>query len=162
MSYRMLSPSILKKCSVGLLAMLLASTSHASVQNFWQDMQSETPLNLATEKPQPAYYRIISLNDASLNALRQDLTRKKTTELLLPLPEGDFSLFTVSDAHTMPLELAKRYPSILSLKGFDKEGRRLRLDISQQGLQAMVFDTTGNWLIQSVGNKFNHNQAYQR
>ncbi|WP_342146537.1 reprolysin-like metallopeptidase [Rickettsiella endosymbiont of Aleochara curtula] len=161
MPYRMLSPSILKKCSVGLLAMLLASTSHASVQNFWQDMQSETPLNLATEKPQPAYYRIISLNDASLNALRQDLTRKKTTELLLPLPEGDFSLFTVSDAHTMPLELAKRYPSILSLKGFDKEGRRLRLDISQQGLQAMVFDTTGNWLIQSVGNKFNHNQAYQ-
>lgn len=61
----------------------------------------------------------------------------------------------------MPPELAKRYPNILSLKGFDKEGRRVRIDISQQGLQAMVFDTTGNWLIQSVGNKFNSNQTYQ-
>ncbi|WP_342219368.1 reprolysin-like metallopeptidase [Rickettsiella endosymbiont of Miltochrista miniata] len=161
MSYRMLSPSILKKCSVGLLAMLLTATSHASVQNFWQDMNSEIPLNLTTEKPQPDYYRIISLNDASLNTLRHDLSRKNTAEILLPLPEGDFSLFTVSDAHTMPPELAKRYPSILSLKGLDKEGRRLRLDISQQGLQAMVFDTSGNWLIRSVGNKFNNNQAYQ-
>lgn len=141
--------------------MLLTGTSHASVRNFWQDMNGETPLNLATETQQPAYYRIISLDDDSLNALRHDLTRKNTAELMLPLPEGDSTVFTVSDAHTMPPELAKRYPSILSLKGFDKEGRRLRLDISQQGLQAMVFDTTGNWLIQSVGNKFNHSQAYQ-
>jgi hypothetical protein len=161
MPYLKLLPSILEKFSLGLLAMLLATTSHAAVRNFWQDMDSATPLNLATEKLQPDYYRIISLNDASLNALRHDLSRKNTTELSLPLPEGDFSLFTLSNARTIPPELAKRYPNILSLKGFDKAGRRVRLDISQQGLQAMVFDTTGNWLIQSVGNKFSSNQAYQ-
>lgn len=161
MPYLKLLPSILEKFSLCVLAMLLATTSHAAVRNFWQDMDSATPLNLATEKLQPDYYRITSLNDASLNALRHDLSRKNTTEILLPLPEGDFSLFTLSNAHTIPPELAKRYPNILSLKGFDKAGRRVRLDISQQGLQAMVFDTTGNWLIQSVGNKFSSSQAYQ-
>lgn len=144
MSYPKFLPSLLEKFSLCLLVLLFSTTSHAAVRNFWQDMHSETPLNLASEKLQPAYYRIISLNDASLNALRHDLARKNTTELLLPLPEGDFSLFTVSNANTMPPELAKRWPNILSLKGFDKQGRRLRLDISQQGLQAMVFDTTSN------------------
>ncbi|GAA0721699.1 zinc-dependent metalloprotease [Dokdonella soli] len=67
--------------------------------------------------------------------------------LALPRPEGGFAEFEVTDSHAMPKELADRYPEIVSLAGTDGEGRKVRIDSSPLGFQAMVFDHEGIWMV---------------
>ncbi len=87
----------------------------------------------------------------NVNVLQQQLANgEKGLSVKLPLPEGGFTEFHVIDSGTMPLRLAQRYPRIHSLKGRDVQGRRLRLDIYENSLQAMVFDSRGNWVVQPI------------
>jgi uncharacterized repeat protein (TIGR01451 family) len=69
-------------------------------------------------------------------------------ELALPLSDGTLSTFTLVDSQTMAPELAARYPGLVSLRGHDAQGRRVRLDSSPAGLQAMIFADDGVSVIQ--------------
>jgi hypothetical protein len=113
--------------------------------SYWQDAAGRTP---AAHAPQPAQYRALSLNTAKMaDYLSQAHSSGVAAEVSLPLPEGGFSEFMVIDSGTLPPELQAKYPDILSFKGSDGKGRRLRLDVSPIGFQAMVFDTDGMWLV---------------
>ena len=65
----------------------------------------------------------------------------------MPQPEGGFADFMVVDSGTLPPELQRKYPDILSFKGSDAKGRPVRLDVSPMGFQAMVFDPAGMWVV---------------
>jgi len=129
-----------------MLALLASSAAMAGVTDaYWQDDAGRAPSAAA---PQPAHFRALTLDTASMAAyLRQRHSQGVATEVTLPLPEGGFSEFMVVDSGTLPPELQAKYPDILSFRGTDAKGRRLRLDVSPIGFQAMVFDTAGLWLV---------------
>lgn len=68
---------------------------------------------------------------------------KRSGPVALPLARGGFAQFTLEDAGTLDPELAARYPQIRSLRGRDAFGRRVRLDISPGGVNAMIFADDG-------------------
>jgi hypothetical protein len=113
--------------------------------HYWHEDPNRSP---SPDAPQPAHYRALSLETAQIAAyLKQAHAGGVATDVSLPLPEGGFAEFMVVDSGTMPPELQKKYPDILSFKGSDATGRRIRLDVSPLGFQAMVFDKDGSWLV---------------
>ena len=56
----------------------------------------------------------------------------------LPIGDGTYRLFDVSDSRTLPAELAARFPRLRSFRGTDAEGRTLRLDLSRSALRMSV------------------------
>ncbi len=121
------------------------SSLAASTDNLWHDVAGRS---LVANAPKPDQFRSLSLDSRQMVAyLAQSHARGIATEVSLPLPEGGFSDFNVVDSGTLPPELQAKYPEILSFKGADAEGRRLRLDVSPLGFQAMVFDKDGIWMV---------------
>lgn len=129
-----------------LLALLGSTAAVAGVTDrYWVEEAGRTP---AANAPQPAHFRALSLDTAAMAAyLKQARAAGIAAEVSLPLPEGGFSDFMVIDSGTLPHELQAKHPDILSFKGRDDKGRRLRLDVSPIGFQAMVFDDEGLWLV---------------
>jgi Metallo-peptidase family M12B Reprolysin-like len=126
-------------------ALLGLAAGSATAAGLWRDAQA--PLALRAQGPQPARYRSLQLDTVSTRAALLDAVSQRTP-FALPLPEGGFARFVLEDSDTLPAELAQRY-QLLSLRGRDTEGRRLRLDLSPDlGLQALVFDTVGSWVVQ--------------
>ncbi len=130
-----------------LLAGLLGTSAAwaGATDMYWHE---DAGRSLSPDAPQPSSYRALSLETAQItNYLRQAHASGIATAVSMPLPEGGFAEFMVVDSGTMPVELQKKYPDILSFKGIDADGRRLRLDVSPLGFQAMVFDKTGSWMV---------------
>jgi hypothetical protein len=111
----------------------------------WHDV---TPARLASDAPDVAHYRSLTLDVASvassLAAARHSAT---AVSLSIPHPDGAFSDFLLTDSHVMPDALQDKFPRIASLVGRDAEGRRARVDISPLGLQVMVFEPGGVWIV---------------
>lgn len=84
---------------------------------------------------------------SALKNPQQSAQSSTTLQLKLPLPEGGDAIFTLTDSNVMPPELAQRYPQIRSWKGADPHGRQIRLDLSDRGVRAIVFDQQGTWRI---------------
>ncbi|WCM24781.1 M12 family metallo-peptidase [Paraburkholderia bryophila] len=148
-------------CACLLSGIFEISAAYATdTRAFWQDStaQKNDPSTSRIEPGNPAQHRILTLDFSNLKSeiaaisINSDeiSSRSKNPDvrLSLPLPEGGFSEFVLSDSGTLPPALAQRYPDIRSLKGRDGEGRTVRLDISPQGLKAMVYDKAGAWLVQ--------------
>lgn len=124
----------------------------ADTAAFWHDK----PSTRASMAKGPSTYRAMTLDLANLqtelDAAASAIRRGQSNNFALPLPEGGMTYFTLSESDVLPAELARRYPQIRSYKGVDAQGRRLRLDFTPEGLQAMVYgDKDGVWLVQRSG-----------
>lgn len=134
----------------------------------WREMPA-SPLSAqqigAATGIQPRKYRTLSLD---LDQVRRQLDQgqalfgpnagTKQSHLAIPLPEGGYSDFVIEDSGAMPVELAKKYPRLRSLKGMDAEGRHIRIDLAERGLVARVWDKQGAWHVQPVsGTAASHN-----
>ena len=148
------SPSIEKfpKKWFSLLGTILVSSAMAAPQN---PVGSAPAASLSTDGAQektPSYRTVRPVRTVSLDFSRlqnaADADRKAAVLFTLPLPEGGETEFTLTDSEIFPPELAQRYPHIRSLKGHDRQGREVRLDMSEEGARAIVFDRDGNWLVQ--------------
>ncbi|WP_395681781.1 reprolysin-like metallopeptidase [Dokdonella sp.] len=112
---------------------------------YWHEDASR---NLSADAPHPAEFRALSLETSEVAGyLRDAHQRGIAVEIALPQPEGGFADFMVVDSGTLPPELQRKYPDILSFKGSDAKGRPVRLDVSPMGFQAMVFDPAGMWVV---------------
>lgn len=146
-----------------LLNSLWASSAIAiDTRTLWQDQPTQSPTSTpkSARPQQPTHFRTLTLDFADLKnelaavpASNSEIAGfsarpANPVTLALPLPEGNFAEFKLSDSGTLPPALAQRYPEIRSLKGSDGKGRQLRLDISSQGMKAMVYDQDGVWLVQ--------------
>lgn len=117
----------------------------ASAQ-FWQNAQARA---LPADAPQVAAYRALQLDVAGLRAyVASARIGGAAFELALPQPDGSFAEFLVADSGTIPPALQAKYPQIVSLAGSDASGRKVRVDVSSSGVQAMVFDKDDTWLVQ--------------
>lgn len=141
-------------------SLLLSTASAADTKTFWHELpvQQGVTTTAKTTGPMPARFRALTLDFSNLKAELTAVaanaggatarTSSSEVRLSLPIPEGGFTEFTLSDSGTIPPALAQRYPEIRSYKGSDGKGRNLRLDISPQGVQAMVYEQDGAWLVQ--------------
>lgn len=139
------------------LAAVLSGPVHANTQNLWQDIPASqaTSAKSAAASALPSHYRTLTLDFTALRATlaapaaASGRKASANVQLTLPLPEGGFTQFKLTDSGTLPAALAQRFPQIRSLKGVDDAGRQLRLDVDDNGMQAMVFDQAGGtWLVQ--------------
>jgi hypothetical protein len=144
----------MKTPRVLLLALALtgALAVEASAQsNFWtpntQD-RAAIPTDKAVARPSyPAEFKLFNLN---IEPLRQQLfaivdnrARPQSTVIVLPNADGQFEQFEVFEASNFEPELQAQFPEIraYSGKGITDKNSTLKLSISPQGIQTMVFRT---------------------
>ena len=143
MANSFLKPLKRAACLLGVLGLSVAWAG--PTQQYWHEDAGRA---LWPDAPQPAEYRAMSLDTSDVAAyLKAGRDSGAEVAIELPLPEGGFTEFKVIDSGTLPVELQAKYPDILSFKGSDAQGRRLRLDVSPIGFQAMVFDPEGIWVV---------------
>ncbi|WP_211475052.1 reprolysin-like metallopeptidase [Collimonas humicola] len=146
----------------------MSSAAAADTRTLWHDITAPAPAAAAkTGLPkQTTAFRTLTLDFNDLKNALADVPFSNVenggfssksagsiapVKLALPLPEGTaFTEFQLFDSGTLPPTLAQRYPEIRSLRGSDSKGRQLRLDISPQGMKAMVYDEKGAWLVQPI------------
>lgn len=131
-------------CLAAFAATNSAFAADAS-RSLWQDTLART---LSAGAPPVSAYRSLSLDlDGARALLAQARHGAGIVTLALPRPNGSFGEFKLTDSRTMPDALQDKYPDIVSLTGSDAQGGVARVDISPQGLQAMVFDADGIWVV---------------
>ncbi|MEO7064927.1 MAG: reprolysin-like metallopeptidase, partial [Dokdonella sp.] len=134
------------KRAVVLVALTGAATAWAGPSEmYWHD---EAARALAADAPHPSEFRALTLDTAGVAAYLKDAHQRGiATTISLPQPDGGFADFMVIDSGTMPAQMQRKYPDIISLKGSDAQGRPVRVDMSPMGFQAMVFDPAGIWVV---------------
>src|SRR5215471_1152651 len=137
-----------------LLTIFIVSTmslTASAQQNFWS-VSNESRNNIATDKAVarlafPKEFKLFNLN---IEPLRQQLfsivgsgARQRSTVIVLPNADGEYEQFEVFEASNFEPDLQARFPEIraYSGKGITDKYATLKLSVSPQGIQTMVFRT---------------------
>jgi PKD repeat protein len=123
------------------LALVSAAMPALAHESLWQNSGA------APAGEQSAQLRSVRLDTAALQQFL-DTAARSGEALSLPRPDGGFDAFVLADSGVLPAELARKYPEIRSFVGTSADGRMARIDVSPQGLQAMVFDRGEAWVVQ--------------
>lgn len=137
-----------KKLLISLVLTLFFFNVNSQNTQFWtkhnNNLAKITLDKSATRDNFPKTFQLFNLN---INPLRQELfsiinnARNSTTIISLPNADGQIELFEVNDASNFDAELQAKYPEIraYSGKGITDRFATLRLSISPQGIQTIVF-----------------------
>ncbi|MCY7291195.1 MAG: peptidase, partial [Ferruginibacter sp.] len=130
---------------------LISTWSFSQTDNFWsgnQESLSSIPTDKAVARQSfPKAFKIFNLNTTSL---RQQLfsvvgknSKNHSTVISLPNANGELEQFEVVEASNFEPDLQARFPEIraYSGKGITDKFATLKLSISPQGIQTMVFRT---------------------
>jgi len=137
-----------------LLTIFIVSTmslTASAQQNSWS-VNNESRNNIATDKAVarlsfPKEFKLFNLN---IEPLRQQLfsivgsdALQRSTVIFLPNADGGYEQFEVFEASNFEPDLQARFPEIraYSGKGITDKYATLKLSISPQGIQTMVFRT---------------------
>lgn len=132
---------------VGLMAGVVTTTAVALPGKFESIVEAPSSVDSVQERSKFVYRRV-RLDLSSLRRSNEDVHDVTSRSVTLPLPEGGETKFTLEDSGVLPSELAEKYPEIRSMKGRDAYGRQIRLDITPNGMRAIVFDSSGAWGVQ--------------
>ncbi len=135
-----------------LLAIIIVSSVSlpASAQNYWSSRTDNGSLikhKAVARQTFPKTFGLFELNDAPL---RQQLfsivgngASRRSTVISLPNVNGNLEQFEVYEASNFEPELQAKYPEIraFSGRGITDKYATLKLSISPQGIQTMVFRT---------------------
>jgi len=143
-----------------ILATLLLLGSGAGIagQSFWQAVAPEsklssdqaTSIQFSEEKTSIRYF------DADEQALRDFLalvpheqTGDDSYTILLPMPDGTQTSYSIVESPIMEAALAKKYPEIKSylVDGIDDPGAFGRVDMSPKGFRGMIYTSQGRIFI---------------
>ena len=127
------------------------SLTASAQQNSWS-VNNESRNNIATDKAVarlsfPKEFKLFNLN---IEPLRQQLfsivgsdALQRSTVIFLPNADGEYEQFEVFEASNFEPDLQARFPEIraYSGKGITDKYATLKLSISPQGIQTMVFRT---------------------
>ena len=134
-----------------IIATLLLISPGASIagQDFWQAINPASRL-LSSETSSIAYF------DSDEQALRDFLALVPHEQngddsytILLPMPDGTQSSYTIVESPIMEAPLAEKYPEIKSclINGIDDASASGRVDMSQKGFRGMIYTSQGRVLI---------------
>ena len=142
----------MKTTRILLLALFLACvlSFEASAQsNFWS-VNNESRAAIRTDKAvaRPSYPKEFKLYNLNIEPLRQQLfsvvgNTSRSTVIVLPNANGQYEQFEVFEASNFEPDLQAQFPLIraYSGKGITDKYATLKLSISPQGIQTMVFRT---------------------
>ncbi|MBI5857497.1 MAG: peptidase [Sphingobacteriales bacterium] len=135
-----------------LLVILMSNSLLVSAQQDYWSFRADKS-GIVTDKAVarisfPKEFRLVTLN---IEPLRQELFTvtdnriKHTTVITLPGADGNFEQFEVNEASNFEPALQARFPEIraFSGRGITDKSATLKLSISPQGIQTMVFRTNG-------------------
>lgn len=133
-----------------LLSIVLSASNilHAQVSTLWRPLNETEWSARGGRAIQPVSYTAYALDEEPLRAMLQAL--QSEGEMSIPLPEGGFRAFRIWPNGLMAPELAESYPEIRTFSGqaTDDPAVTLRMDITPQGLRAMVMDPRqGDWFV---------------
>ena len=139
-----------KILSVALVLLSFSTLSFSQGDRFWSSNNSDRN-NIPTDKAvgrltYPKEFRLFNLN---LEPLRQELlsvvdrSSKHSTVITLPNANGVLEQFEVYEASNFEHDLQAKFPEIraYSGKGITDQYATVKLSISPQGIQTMVFRT---------------------
>ncbi len=139
----------MRKLLLLLLSFTLMYGVTAQEKNYWSSNNDAS--GIATDKAVarlsfPAVFKLFNLN---VDPLRQELFKvvdnasKHSTVISLPNADGQIEEFEVTEASNFDQALQVQFPAIraFSGKGITDKSATLKLSISPQGIQTMVFRT---------------------
>lgn len=132
-------------------SVLVFLNAHSQNNIFWTEYNQNKD-KIITDKSvaRDNFPKQFKLYDLNINSLRQELFTlvenqkgKHTTIISLPNADGQIEQFEVNDASNFDAELQAKFPEIraYSGKGITDKYAILKLSISPQGIQTMVFRT---------------------
>lgn len=132
-----------------------ASVGVQTADDLWQDVD-EAMLRVAGERQiVPTAYRVVALDWTRLNDLLAN-TPESAAEtasieviLSLPLPDGTYGRFQISQTAVMHPDLAAKFPEIQTYAGIglDDSTAYVRLDTTPKGFHAMILSVNGRVFI---------------
>ncbi len=150
----------MNRCYRRLIVILLLLSSGASFagQGFWQIVTPETKLlsDQATSIQFSDEKTSIGFFDADEQALRgflalvpHEQTGNDSYTILLPMPDGTQTSYSIVESPIMQAALAAKYPEIKSylVDGIDDPGAIGRVDMSPKGFRGMIYTSQGRIFI---------------
>jgi hypothetical protein len=143
--------TIMKKNLLLALALALATPGFSQTDRFWSE-NNQTRGTIETDKAvarlsYPKEFKLFNLNIESLRsevlAIVDNKSSKKNTIISLPNADGAIEQFEIVEASNFEPDLQAQFPQIraYSGKGITDRYATLKLSISPQGIQTMVFRT---------------------
>ncbi|MEI2739646.1 MAG: reprolysin-like metallopeptidase [Chitinophagaceae bacterium] len=136
-----------------LLAILVVSISFtASAQeNYWSSRSDVSGITTDKAVARQSFPKVFNLFQLNIEPLRQQLftvtdnQARRSTVISLPNANGSLEQFEVYEASNFEPALQARFPEIraFSGKGITDRSAMLKLSISPQGIQTMVFRANG-------------------
>ena len=132
-----------------------APTGAQSADGLWQDV-NEATLRISGERViEPTAYRPVSLDWDTLNGLLANApdasaeAESSNVILSLPLPDGSYGRFQISQTAVMHPDLAAKFPEIQTYAGIglDDPTAYARLDTTPKGFHAMILSVNGRVFI---------------
>jgi hypothetical protein len=135
-----------------LIALIAVSTLEITAQRRMWSENIQNLSNIATDKSVaresfPKQFRLFNLNidplRGQLLSIVDDTSRQASTVISLPNADGNMELFEVFEASNFDPDLQMQFPEIraFSGRGISDKYATLKLSISPQGIQTMVFRT---------------------
>jgi subtilisin-like proprotein convertase family protein len=89
---------------------------------------------------------------------------RRSSTIVLPLPDGTFDEFSVTESQVMSDNLAAKYPNIKTYQGISvNNNSSVRFDITPKGFHAMVFTDEGTVYIDPINRQtVKHYQSYYK
>ena len=136
-----------------LILVLLAGSGFSQTDKFWS-VNKESISNITKDKAvarasYPATFKLFNLNTSSFRQQTESVAisnfANHSTVISLPNADGNIEQFEIVEASNFEPALQAKYPEIraYSGKGITDKYATLKLSISPQGIQTMVF-RTGN------------------
>ncbi len=133
------------------IAVLSATLGFSQKRNYWTNHSDVTSI-ISTDKgvARVTFPKEFKLFDLNIEQLRQDLFSVVDNQysnhsviITLPNADGDFEKFEVYEASNFEADLQVQFPQIraFSGKGITDKYATLKLSISPQGIQTMIFRT---------------------
>jgi hypothetical protein len=144
---------ILKRLNFVIL-FLLSQSVFAQIK-MWQVLDNE-PTTFGIKQINPQKYKVLKLDVASIKSflnrtpLEFTVAAKSVSSVLeLPMPDGSFEEFVVSESPMMEAELAQKFPEIKTYSGYSLKNpaATARLDFTPRGFHAMVLSPEGTFFI---------------
>lgn len=141
----------MKKILLSSTLLLFIISGFSQTNNFWS-VNNESPSNIIADKStfRLSYPKEVKLFNLNFDPFQQVLfsvvdnkSSKKSAIISLPNAAGNIEQFAVYEASNFDQELQAKFPEIRSYsgKGITDKHATLKLSISPQGIQAMVFRT---------------------
>jgi subtilisin-like proprotein convertase family protein len=140
---------MIKKLLFSLTLTLFFLNVNSQNNQVWTKHNNSGKIAVDKSAARDNFPKVYQLFDLNISPLRQELfsivnkVGKNTTVISLPNADGQIELFEVNDASNFDAELQAKYPEIraYSGKGITDRYATLKLSISPQGIQTIVFRT---------------------